>query len=134
MKQISLLLVISLLTIVSFAQNEVNLDGKYIGKFEKGGFQDSIIIQGDSFCHILNEGWGYGVEHQYIYKIISLENDLIQFKQIGYLRDRINGVKLMNKGRMHMQQTRIVKLSNGDIQFVSPSHPNNPQTFGLIID
>lgn len=75
-----LVLFIYFLSFAGLAQTSSDFDGKYIGKFESGGFEDSLIVESGEIRHIHNVSWGYGVEHQFVYKMIPLKGEMITFE------------------------------------------------------
>ena len=124
MKKISLLLILSLLTVLSQAQVDADLDGKYIGKFYQGAFEDSIIIEGNRMTLVKNRAWGYGIQNTYIYQMTFEEDDMISFKQIRYYRD---GKRVLSKGNKGYFDEKEAQLNLIDRQHLQIIHLTNSE-------
>jgi hypothetical protein len=102
------------------AQVLSDFDGKYVGKFNPGGFEDSVIINNGMLAHIHNVGWGYGVEHQMVYSMKSLKGEMVTFEQIGYLRDRVEEEHNPKEGALHERTVVLAKDGEGNLQIIYP--------------
>ena len=91
-----------------------------MGKFDSGGFEDSVIISNGTLSHIHNVAWGQGVEHQMVYSMNSLKGEMVTFKQIGYLKDRIEEEHNPKEGALHERTVVLAKDGEGNLQIIYP--------------
>ncbi len=105
------------------AQVSTEFDGKYVGKFDSGGFEDSLIISNGKLAHVRNAAWSYGVEHQFVYEMISLKGEMITLEQVHYFRDRAEfppDAKLAMQGEMHEKIFVFLKDADDNLEIIVP--------------
>jgi len=123
MFKLSMLLIVSIFSFSGISQSSTEFDGKYVGKFSSGGFEDSLIISNGQIAHIRNSAWSYGTEHQFVYNMISLKGEMIKLEQVQYFRDRVEftpDAKLAQLGEMHERTFVLMKDTDGNLQMVIP--------------
>ncbi len=121
MKKLILLFFLSPFILISYAQNNPNMEGTYIGKFSQGGFEDTLIFTSDSLIINQDLGWYYGIQHTYIYSIKNIENDSVHLQEIAHLVESKLDTNSYSKSGLNNLNIRILKLKSGNLIFFYPN-------------